>query len=112
MKFPKLHATIFLVVAINIAAFTGFLPAIHAFAENHTVDDPMPFFENRYETDHFVLKWTNRSRHSRDNISDPQIIKDTAGYLETGLGKVYGAFWKKPLHGPRPGQDKGSFPRL
>ncbi|MGA2402775.1 MAG: hypothetical protein ABSG91_13900, partial [Syntrophobacteraceae bacterium] len=104
MRFPKLNAAIFLVAAITMAACTGFFPEIDVFAQNHTVNDRMPFFENRYETDHFVLKWTNRSRHSRDNISDPQLIKQTAGYLETAWGKYTALFGRNPYMAP--GRDK------
>lgn len=104
MKFPKLYSAIFFVAVVSMAACTGFIPAHVVFAHNHTIDDPMPFFENRYETDHFVLKWTNRSRDSSDNISDPQIIKDTAGYLETAWEKYTALFGRKPYTAP--GRDK------
>ena len=111
MKLVKLTLAIMIVVIINMTAPTGFAPFIEAFADGRTVDSPMPFFENRYETDHFVLKWTNQSKHSEDNISDPQIIKDTAEYLETAWGKYTTLIRKKTLHGPRPGQDRGGFSR-
>ena len=74
------------------------------FANGRTVDSPMPSFENRYETDHFVLKWTNRSSHSEDNIRDPQIIKDTAEYLERHGQNILELFGRKPYMAP--GQDK------
>ena len=104
MKLPKFFSTFFLVAVMSMAAGTGFAPARVVFAQNHTIDDPMPFFENRYEADHFVLKWTNKSRHSSDNIGDPQIIKDTAGYLETAWEKYTTLFGRKPYTAP--GQDK------
>ncbi len=88
MKLAKLTIVILVAVIINMTASIGFAPVIEALANDRTVDSPMPFFENRYETDHFVLKWTNRSRHSEDNISDQQIIKDTAEYLETAWGNI------------------------
>jgi hypothetical protein len=74
MKLVKLTLVVLVAVIINITAYTGFAPFIDAFANDRTVDSPMPFFENRYETDNFVLKWTNKSRHLEDNISDQQII--------------------------------------
>ncbi len=52
------------------------------------------------ETDHFVLKWTAKSSHSADNIYDPAIIKDTAGYLETAWGKYTSLFGRKPYMAP------------
>ena len=108
MKLPRLIVAILLGVSINMAASTGFAPSGGAiFAQ--TLDSPMPSFENRYETDHFVLKWTNRSRNSSDNIKDPQIIKETAGYLEAGVDEIYGSLRKKTLRGPWPGQDRGGF---
>ena len=111
MKLAKLTIAILVVVIINMTSSIGFAPVVEALANDRTVDSPMPFFENRYETDHFVLKWTNRSRHSEDNISDQQIIKDTAEYLELGLGEIYGALRKETLHGPGSGQGRGSFSR-
>ena len=96
MKFPKLYSAIFLVAAMSMAVCICFVPAHVVFAQNHTVDDAMPSFENSYETDHFVLKWTNKSSHSSDNISDPQIVKDTAGYLETAWGKYRAPFGRNP----------------
>jgi hypothetical protein len=104
MKLVKLTLAIMIVVIINMTAPTGFAPFIEAFADGRTVDSPMPFFENRYETDHFVLRWTNQSRHSEDNISNQQIIKDTAEYLETAWGKYTTLFGRKPYTAP--GQDK------
>ena len=104
MKLAKLTIVILVAVIINMTASIGFAPVIEALANDRTVDSPMPFFENRYETDHFVLKWTNRSRHSEDNISDQQIIKDTAEYLETAWGKYTTLFGRKPYTAP--GQDK------
>jgi hypothetical protein len=60
----------------------------------------MPSFENRLQTDHFVLRWTNQSRHSEDNISDRQIIKDTAEYMEIAWGKYVSLFGRKPYMAP------------
>jgi hypothetical protein len=103
MKLPRLVIAILLVASMNMAAGTGFAPFTGAvFAQ--TLDSPMPSFENRYETDHFVLKWTNKSRNSSDNISDPQIIKDTAGYLEQAWTKYAELFGRKPYTAP--GRDK------
>jgi len=104
MKSHRLRAAILLLVAINMAALTGLLPVVVVLARDGTVDSDMPFFENRYETDHFVLKWTNKSKRSGDNISDPQIIKDSAEYLETAWGK-YTELFGRPPH-TAPGKDK------
>ena len=104
MKLVKLTIAALIVVIINMTAPTGFAPLSEAFASGRTIDSPMPSFENRYETDHFVLKWTNKSSHSEDNISDPQIIKDTAEYLETAWAKYTTLFGRKP-YAP-PGRDK------
>ena len=62
MKHPKFSWIFFFAAAMSMAVWTGFAPTHAVFAQNHTIDDPMPSFENSYETDHFVLKWTNRSR--------------------------------------------------
>src|SRR5208337_5533954 len=104
MKLVKLTIAALIVVIINMTAPTGFAPLSEAFASGRTIDSPMPSFENRYETDHFVLKWTNKSSHSSDNIKDPQIIKDTAGYLEQAWTKYTELFGRKPYTAP--GRDK------
>ena len=39
------------------------------------IDDATPDFENSHETDHFILRWTNSSTHTADNISDSSIIE-------------------------------------
>jgi hypothetical protein len=103
MKLPRLVAAILLGVSMNMAACTGFAPSGGA-AFAQTLDSPMPSFENRLETDHFVLKWTNKSRNSSDNIRDPEIIKETAGYLEEAWTKYVDLFGRKPYAAP--GRDK------
>ncbi len=100
MKFPRLGAALLLLAAFSMVAVTGFLPVVVVLAQAQTVDDHMPFFENRYETEHFILKWTNESSHSKDNIGDPQIIKDTAGYLETAWAKYTKLFGRHPYTAP------------
>ncbi|MHC1743387.1 MAG: hypothetical protein AB9873_10190 [Syntrophobacteraceae bacterium] len=65
----------------------------------HPEDDD-PFFENQLETEHFILKWTAKSRHPRDNIRDPEIVRETAGYLETAWDKLTGLFGRKPYLPP------------
>ncbi len=104
MKLPKLGVAVLLLVVTNMTACTGFPPAATAFSQVRTVDSGMPIFENRYTTDHFVLKWTNMSGHWKNNIGDPQIIKDTAGYLETAWAKYTELFGRKPYLAP--GRDK------
>jgi hypothetical protein len=103
MKLTRLAAAILLGVFMSMAACIGCAPSGGTvFAQ--TLDSAMPSFENRYETDHFVLKWTNKSRYSNDNISDPQIIKETAGYLEEAWTKYTDLFGRKPYTAP--GLDK------
>jgi len=94
MKFPKLLSGILIIVAVHMAAHAVFASSVCP------LDEHMPSFENRYETDHFILKWTNRSRHSEDNISNPQIIKDTAEYLETAWAKYMDLFGRSPYTAP------------
>jgi len=104
MTLPKLGVAILLLAAANMAAYTRFPQATTACAQGCKTDSDMPFFENQYTTDHFILKWTNKSSDSKDNISDPQIIKDTAGYLETAWAKYMELFGRKPYTAP--GKDK------
>ncbi|MGA3113624.1 MAG: hypothetical protein ABSF90_04235 [Syntrophobacteraceae bacterium] len=106
MKLPRLALAILLVVSLNVGARTGFFAYSRgmAYAQLNTLDSDMPSFENRLETDHFILKWTNKSRHSEDNIKDPQIIKDTAEYLEQAWTKYTELFGRKPYTAP--GRDK------
>ncbi len=104
MKFLRLAVAVLVVVMINMTASTGLTPVVEVLANGRTVDSPMPFFENRYETDHFVLKWTNRSSHSDDNIADRRIITDTGDYLEIAYGKYLSLFGRKPYMAP--GTDK------
>ncbi len=60
----------------------------------------VPFFENQLETEHFILRWTAKSSHARDNIRDPEIVRKTAGYLETAWDKLTGLFGRKPYLPP------------
>ena len=103
MKLPRLAAAILLGVLMNMAECIGFAPSGDVVLAQ-TLDSAMPSFENRYETDHFVLKWTNKSRNSSDNIKDPQIIKDTGAYLEEAWTKYTDLFGRKPYAAP--GRDK------
>ena len=98
MKLSRLVLVILPVLFLHMAACTGFAPSVCP------LDEHMPSFENRYETDHFILKWTNESKHSKDNISDPRIVKDTAEYLEIAWAKYTGLFGRDPYTAP--GQDK------
>lgn len=99
MKLPKLSLAVLLAAAI-VTTGAGLFSCADVFAYGRTVDSPMPSFECRYETDHCVLRWTNRSSHSEDNISDPQIIKDTAEYLETAWTKYAELFGRQPYVAP------------
>jgi len=60
----------------------------------------IPSFENQIETEHFVLKWTNASLNAADNISDPEIIRETAGYFESAWDKLTGLFGRMPYRPP------------
>jgi hypothetical protein len=96
---------ILLVVSLNVAVCAGFAPSAGAVRSQDFSDDSnMPAFEQCCNTDHFILKWTNRSRHSRDNIQDPQIVKDTAEYLEEAWAKYTKLFGRHPYTAP--GKDK------
>jgi hypothetical protein len=59
-----------------------------------------PSFENKLETEHFILRWTNASSHQADNLSDPEIASQTAGYLETSWDKLTGLFGRTPYVPP------------
>ncbi len=59
-----------------------------------------PSFENRLETEHFVLKWTNKSPHAADNVSDPGVVGETAGYMEASWAKLTGLFGRTPYLPP------------
>jgi hypothetical protein len=104
MKFQRLRLAILLLVAVSTAALIGLRPVVAVHAQNSSVYDNLPSFENRYETDHFILRWTSKSFDSRDNIRDPQIIRDTAGYLETAWAKYVELFGRRPYTAP--GKDK------
>ncbi len=60
----------------------------------------IPVFENQLETEHFVLRWTNASSHVADNISDPEIVRETAGYFEVAWDKLTGLFGRTPFLPP------------
>jgi hypothetical protein len=59
-----------------------------------------PTFENQLETEHFILRWTNNSSHTEDNIGDPDIVRETAKYFETAWDKLTGLFGRKPYLPP------------
>jgi hypothetical protein len=72
----------------------------------------LPSFENRLETEHFILKWTNVSPHSEDNICDPEIVKETAGYFEASWDKLTGLFGRTPYVAPESGKIEVIFHNL
>lgn len=59
-----------------------------------------PSFENRLETEHFILRWTNASSHLADNLTDPEVVNQTACYFETAWGKLTGLFGRTPYLPP------------
>jgi len=76
LKQPK---AALLLILITLAACSGSSVGFQsAVSGGNTVDSNMPVFEHRLDTDHFVLKWTNRSSHTADNISDPAVVKETS----------------------------------
>ena len=60
------------------------------------LEDATPVFENSLETEHFILKWTNSSSHSADNISETSIIEETGEYLETAWDQYETTFRRAP----------------
>ncbi len=94
-----------LLILLSLAACTA-MPLIvqmGAGGQNNT-DSDMPALENWLETEHFVLRWTNHSRHLKDNIADPAIIEETSRYLEIAWNKYVDMFGRKPYTAP--GHDK------
>ncbi len=68
-----------------------------------TADGPqyvIPSFEKQIETEHFVLKWTNSSSNAADNLNDPEIVRQTAGYFEAAWDKLTGLFGRTPYTPP------------
>ena len=55
-----------------------------------------PSFENKLETEHFILRWTNASSHAEDNISDPELVRETAGYFEAAWTRLTELFGRTP----------------
>jgi len=64
------------------------------------IEADCPSFENQLETEHFIFRWTNASSHAADNISDPEIARETAGYLEAAWDKLTGLFGWTPYVPP------------
>ncbi len=60
------------------------------------IDADTPTFEQRLETDHFVLKWTNASTNAADNIADAAIISETGGHLEAAWEIYFEHFGRTP----------------
>ena len=115
MRFLKLAAAILILIGMNVAISCADephpTPSSTSTLTRHVFDGPdgpldstLPKFENRLETEHFVLKWTNKSTYLPDNIKDPQIIKETADYLETAWAKYAELFGRTPYIPP--GKDK------
>jgi hypothetical protein len=60
----------------------------------------LPSFENQIESEHFILKWTCSSAHAFDNMSDPAVVRDTAGYFEVAWDKLTHLFGRTPYVAP------------
>jgi len=105
MRLARLTVGALLVLCVIMVAFAGLASSMNSIrSPSSAVDSNMPSFENRCETDHFVLWWTNRSMASGDNISDPQIINETGEYLEKAWGEYTELFGRRPHTAP--GRDK------
>jgi hypothetical protein len=59
-----------------------------------------PLLENQLETQHFILKWTNASSYAADNISEPEIVRETAGYFEAAWDELTSLFGRIPYLPP------------
>lgn len=60
------------------------------------IDDATPKFENSHVTDHFILRWTNSSTHTEDNIADSSIVKQTGEFLEIAWNQYETSFGRTP----------------
>lgn len=60
------------------------------------MDADLPTFDHVLETDHFILRWTNSWTHAADNLADPAIVSETAGYLETAWVRYNSVFGRAP----------------
>ncbi|MBI4614705.1 MAG: hypothetical protein HY720_13930 [Planctomycetes bacterium] len=62
------------------------------------LDGELPALESSYETPegHFLLRWTNQSAKTSDNIADPAIVENTGAYLEAAWTKYVAKFAKEP----------------
>ncbi len=101
MKFVKPIGMVLLLAALFLPVTTGCCSSFQeTLWQGHGDEGRMPVFESRFETEHFILKWTNRSTHSRDNIKDPRVIRETAEYLETAWKKYAALFGRTPYTAP------------
>jgi len=60
------------------------------------IDADLPTFDHNTETTHFILRWTDSSANSADNITDSSIITETGNFLETAWGMYNTAFARAP----------------
>ena len=65
-----------------------------------SIEADCPLFENHIETEHFILRWTNASPHAADNLSDPEIARETAEYFEAAWDKLTSLFGRTPYFRP------------
>lgn len=65
-----------------------------------SIEADCPLFENHIETEHFILRWTNASPHAADNLSDPEIARETAEYFEAAWDKLTSLFGRTPYLPP------------
>ncbi len=99
-----------LTTILPLSVYSHIAPSETAFKSSPAAREPdrgsgstarrAPYLEQSIETDHFILRWTNRSRHAADNIPDPEIIHETARYLEHAWDKYRSAFGRAPYTAP------------
>jgi hypothetical protein len=60
------------------------------------IDADLPTFEHSTQTQHFVLRWTDSSTISTDNITDASVVTETGGYLEDAWLRYQTSFGRTP----------------
>ncbi len=97
---PVLMFLFILFVAWDWSCHSGAALGDPAVGAESAAETACPVLENRLETQHFILRWTNQSAHPEDNIADPGLIRETADYFETAWHKLTGLFGRKPYMPP------------
>ncbi len=100
LKLPAQVFCIVLLYACSSLLCANAVGETSAVGSQCSVEADRPVFEHRIETEHFILRWTNASSHAADNISDPEIVRETAGYFEAAWDKLTGLFGRIPYLPP------------